>query len=85
MIRQKEIVRLLTSQPFLPFRIFTSDGISHLISHPEIAKVSPNTVIAFSPDAKYGPAAFDDYAMISMLHITKLEVSENAAKTKKNG
>jgi hypothetical protein len=83
MIRQKDIPKLLTSQPFRPFRIHTSDGASHLVSHPELAKVSPNTVLVFSPDPKHGPAAFDDYSMISVLHITKLDVAESA-KSKKS-
>jgi hypothetical protein len=85
MIRLKEVLSLLTQQPFRPFRIRTSDGSSHLVSHPEMVKASQNTVIVFSPIGKYGPLAFDDYDMISMLHITKLEVTENGAKTKKSG
>ena len=84
MIRQKEVLNLLTTQPFRPFRIHTSDGPSHLVFHPELARVSPNTVLLFHPHAEYPPPAFDDYEMISMLHITKLEVADSA-KTKKNG
>ena len=84
MIRLKEVVSLLTQQPFRPFRIYTSDGTSHLVSHPEMVKASQNTVIVFSPNPKYGPLAFDDYAMISMLHVTKLQVTENATKNKKS-
>ena len=84
MIRLKEVVSLLTQQPFRPFRTYTSDGTNHLVSPPEMVKASQNTVIVFSPNPKYGPLAFDDYAMISMLHVTKLEVSNVAAKSKKS-
>ena len=61
MIRLKEVLNLLTQQPFRPFRIHTSDGESHLVSHPEMVKASPNTVIVFSPIPKHVTCNMEDF------------------------
>lgn len=85
MIRMKDILELANRKPFQPFRIHLSDGTSHDVPHPEMLKVSTNTVILFIPKAKYNFVAFDDYKTLSILHMTQLETIGEPGRARKHG
>jgi hypothetical protein len=44
-MRPSEILSHLRKQPFEPFRLFLSDGGKYDVRHPELALVSPHTVV----------------------------------------
>ena len=83
MTRLRDIEEYLTSRPFVPFRIHTSDGTQHDVIHPELAKASPNWVMVFIPKPQHSFSAIEDYKKISMLHIAFLEPSPTGPKKKK--
>ena len=85
MIRKKDILDLARRQPFQPFRIHLSDGSSHDVLHPEVLKVSTNTVLLFIPKTKFDFMEFDDCKTISILHITQLETRGEPGKARKQG
>ena len=85
MIRMKDISEYLHSQPFVPFRIHTSDGASHEVTHPELARVSPNYVMIFMPISDKSFLEIEDSKRISMLHISWLEPVGTGSKRKKSG
>jgi hypothetical protein len=69
---QAEILRLLRDQPFRPFRLQLTDGISYEIRHPDMAIVTPAAVYVGIPAPNtQGPAT--DIVMVSMRHIIQLE------------
>jgi hypothetical protein len=73
MIRLRDVEERLTNQPFVPFRIHTSRGAAHDVTHPELAKASSNWVLIFVPKPDHSFSAIEDYKKISMLHISWLE------------
>ena len=73
MIKRQDILNALHVQPFQPFRIHMSGGRSHDVRHPELALVTPGTVVLALVKEYRGPNFADGLATISILHITELE------------
>ena len=63
--------KLLSSQPFKPFRLVMSSGQSVDVRHPELAAVSRTSILVseLKPNGRLG----DDYNIFSLLHVTKIE------------
>ncbi|HEV3255881.1 MAG TPA: hypothetical protein VG013_03285 [Gemmataceae bacterium] len=73
----RDIVR---KQPFTPFRLFVSDGSAYEVRHPEQVLLGKRSVViglALDPTA----AAYDRFAHVDLLHITRLEPFHVAAPT----
>ena len=69
---------ILTTQPFLPFLVKTSDGDTFRVVHPDFAMISPleTEVIFYDKDGHFHVVAMD--------HIVSLEpVRETQKKTGK--
>jgi hypothetical protein len=60
--------------PFRPFRLFTSDGRAFDIRHPKMLLVIRHVLFIglCYPNQPPGPI-FEDYASVSLLHITAME------------
>jgi len=73
-VRSEILLVFLNQQPFVPIRLYLTDGSSHEIRHPELALVTRSLVrIAYpAPDA---PTLSADRAVFVVLrHITRLEL-----------
>ena len=69
----QQINRFLRARPFIPFRVYTSDGNSFDIKHPEMAMLTQMALMVARPVAdpiSQIPAQAD---LVSPLHIVRLE------------
>jgi hypothetical protein len=81
MITSQDIRERLAKLPFEPFRIITSSGQSYDVVHSELLIVSKRTVGVCTPKIE-GDKDPNGAHLISILHITALEVIQS--KRKKN-
>jgi len=65
----------LSAQPFQPFWVVTSSGVTYEIRHPEMAFPLKHDLMVAMPDPEGIP---DRYKIVSMLHITALEPLDKA-------
>lgn len=81
MITVADIRARLTTQPFEPFRIVTSSGESYDILHHDWVLLAKRTLAVGTPKTE-GERDPDGLHLISILHITALEVITRKAKKK---
>jgi hypothetical protein len=67
------LLQLLRRQPFRPFRIYLSSGITHVVRHPEMAIVGGLSLTLQTPSADAQLAAPCEF-IIALDHIVQLEV-----------
>lgn len=77
-MRAEDVIELLRTRPFNPFRLYLSDGSQHEVRHPDLAIVTSSTVFIGIP----GPAGPDGPVQrvvhCSLLHITRAEIIDEA-------
>jgi hypothetical protein len=72
-MRPDDVLLMLRSKPFQPFRISLSDGQEYEVRHPENAIVTRSTVYVAVPGPR-GPDGPADRAVIcALVHITRIE------------
>ena len=64
---------LLQARPFVPFRLWLSDGGSVEVRSPEVVMVGKRFALFGLLDADAGDTAFDRYATVWHLHVEKTE------------
>ena len=70
-MRAQRILAHLRKQPFVPIRVFVSDGATYDVRHPEMAAVSSvEVVIGLEPFEEDVPQRF---AYCDPIHITRIE------------
>ena len=70
-VQLNEIRRQIKRQPFLPFRICTSDGTEHVVYNPNFVFLTRRTVYVGVPeDAEDLP---EETVLFDTLHITRIE------------
>ena len=69
-MRPYDILRLLRTQPFHPFRIHLSDGRVFEVRHPALAMVGRSTVTIGVPAADEEQPIFDRLVQCAWVHIT---------------
>ena len=72
-MRPEDIHRVLRQRPFQPFRIHLSNGTAYDIRHPELVVVGRSTLFIGIPAPDLPIPAYDDYALVALLHINHLE------------
>ena len=82
MVTSAEIKKRLTQQPFVPFRIITSSSNHYDILHPEFLMVGQR-VLGIGTVREEGDEEIDGVDVISVLHVTALELLTPARKRKK--
>ena len=84
-MRAEELVQIVRRQPFVPFRLFLTDGRTHDIRHPELIWVQKARVdVALDPDPKTG--VIDRVDFLSLLQIVRVEgIEATTTKRKSNG
>ncbi len=81
-MRQK-ILELLQTRPFQPFWMELSSGAIHVIRHPDQVMVYQNLLFVGvpRPDVPVAGPDYADVAIISLLHVTKLEMLQQTASS----
>ena len=70
------LLQLLGRQPFRPFRIYLSSGITHVVRHPEMAIVGGLYLMLQTPSANALLAADREF-FIALEHIVQLEIIDS--------
>jgi hypothetical protein len=72
-VNPQEINRFLRATPFIPFRVYTSDGKHLDIRHPEMAMLTRIALLVARPVADPTQDIPDQADSVSPLHIVRLE------------
>jgi hypothetical protein len=72
-MRMEDLQRLLREQPFRPFSIHLSNGRSHEVRHPELVVVGRTTMFVGKPAPDLPQPSYDDFAIVTLLHINDVE------------
>jgi hypothetical protein len=75
-MKRHDLIDVLTTHPFRPFRMYVTDGATYLIRHPNLVLVSPTTVIVGAAEGHQAGPAIERFNMIGLDHITRLEQVE---------
>jgi hypothetical protein len=79
-----DLMQLLRSQPFVPFRIQVSDGTAYEIRHPELVMVGLRSVSIGIPGANQPQPVYERVETVLLADVVKLLPVE-AVKTAENG
>ena len=71
-MRPEELRALLRRTPFVPIRIFLSDGQTYDVKHPEMALLTRSTV-EIGVEHIEGNGIADDVVYCSLVHILRVE------------
>ncbi len=72
MFRPEDVLELVRRRPFVPFRIYMSDGSQYEVSHPEQVMVSVRTVQVGVPSERR-PGVMQNIHLCAIMHISRLE------------
>ena len=72
-MRSDDLLQKLKKQPFVPFRVFLSDGSQYDVRHPELAIVTRRTVVIGVPGSDGPEGPMDKTVDCSLMHVTRLE------------
>lgn len=71
-MRPEELRTLLRRQPFIPIRVYLSDGTTYEIHHPEMALLTRSTVEIGIEEQK-GSGVADRVMHCSLVHVVRIE------------
>ena len=78
-MNQRDVIKLLNAQPFVPFRMHLTDGKSYDIQHPEFVWVFPTRLEIAKPQPGGETHAMEDSDFVGLLHIVRIEPIKQAA------
>ena len=67
-----DFLSLTRKQPFVPFRIITSDDTVYDVRHPDLLMVGLSSVIVGYPSGEE-PRVFTKFDVVSLRHVVRLE------------
>ena len=70
-MRPEDLIQELHRSPFVPLRLYLSDGSSYEIRHPELVIVFPGKAIIATP-GKEKPQPAEGYDVVSLGHVMRL-------------
>ena len=68
----------LRHRPFEPFRLFVSDGAAYDVRHQELCLPGRRSVFIGIRESETNEMVYDQYAIVDLAHITRLEPLEGA-------
>src|SRR5437660_992330 len=71
----------LRQQPFRPFRLFVSDGATYDVPHPDLCMAGPRIAIIGIPPPGTAAPVLDRFAVVDLVHVTRLEPLDSAKAT----
>ena len=70
----KEILQLLDTVPFVPFRLYLTDGKTYTVPHPDFAWLMPNrATLLVAPRSKKSGHLLERMDYVAILHIVRIE------------
>ncbi len=78
-MRPDDVLRMLRTQPFRPFRISLSDGQQYEVRHPDNAIVSRSTVLVGVPGPRGPDGPAERVVTCALVHITRMEALDGAS------
>ena len=81
----QDLQTALRRQPFTPFRLFLSDGAAYDIRHSELCVPGRRSVFIGIEESETNELLYDKYAIVDLVHITRLEPLEKATVGGGNG
>jgi hypothetical protein len=69
----RELAQALSRRPFVPFRLYITDGTTYEIRHPELLMVFPGSAVVGLPGAAYPFPLLDRFEIVDLLHVVRLE------------
>jgi len=76
-MRRQDLIEVLTTQPFHPFRLYVSDGATYLVRHPDLVWVSPSSAFVGVPEGDRPGPAIERFNIVDLGHITRVEPIEH--------
>jgi hypothetical protein len=80
----QDLWQALRRRPFVPFRVYVSDGTVYHVQHPELLIVSLGSAVIGLPSTGLPPPAIERYEIVDLSHVVRLEPLD-AAGAKKDG
>jgi branched-subunit amino acid transport protein AzlD len=71
---QDDFRALTRAIPFVPFRVFLSNGETYVVRHPDMILVTPGTVHIAVPTPDGPPDAVGAARIVSLMHVVKVEM-----------
>lgn len=78
-MRPEDILQLLRTRPYEPFRIYLSDGSKYEVHHPELAIVERSKVIIGLPGPQGPDGPVERSVFCALMHITRAELVDGAS------
>ena len=78
-MRPEDLRKFLEVKPFMPIRIFLSDGKYYDVRHPELMLLA-RSVMDIGITKKQGSQIADDIVRVSLLHVVRVENIERLAR-----
>lgn len=75
-MQRRELVGALTTRPFRPFRLYVTDGATYVIRHPDVMLVTPTLALIGVPEGDRPGPGIEDFHMVDLRHVTRLEPIE---------
>jgi hypothetical protein len=82
MIRPEDVRDLLRKQPFVPFRMYMSNGQHYDVSHPDVAIVTRGTIVVAKAAPGGADAIGEGFHLASVLHINNIDLMPVATASK---
>lgn len=70
---RERILELLQQRPFQPFRIYLTNGLVHVVRHPEQIMVSQTYLIVGIPANDVPGQEISEAAFVSLVHVVQVE------------
>jgi hypothetical protein len=68
----QDLLTALRRRPFLPFRLYISDGATYDIRHPELVMVAVSSAVVGLPGVGQHPLPVERYDIVDLRHIVRL-------------
>jgi len=78
MITAKRIKELLTARPFVPFRVYLSDGSMHEVPHPEFAWVFGGSLFVGKQGNGTKGGEGEWVTELAILHVSRIETESHS-------
>ena len=73
MIRPESLCDELRRQPFVPLRVYLTDGKSYDIRHPEMAMITSREIYVGREETVPGSGIAKGCDLVSLLHVVRVE------------
>ena len=75
-MRRDILQKAVQTKPFKPFRLFTTDGGSYVIRHPELCVIGLQEVFVALNKTGETDSDWNTFALIDLSHVAKMRVVE---------